>query len=109
MEDKVIAIVFGTLDATLALVSILFAYLQLRGFRPAIAPDEEPGVPLAVVAHAEPVPNQQYASSHAAFHCGIIELTISQTGRRILSCFKQPSTDKTQLRFRTITQRGVSR
>ena len=53
MEDKVITVVFGSLGATLALVSILFAYLQLRGFRPAIAPDEEQVMPLAVVAHEE--------------------------------------------------------
>ena len=58
MEDKVITIVFGSLGATLALVSILFAYLQLRGFRPAIAPDEEQAVALAAVLQEEPVPNQ---------------------------------------------------
>jgi hypothetical protein len=57
MEDKVITIVFGSLGATLALVSILFAYLQLRGFRPAIAPDEEQAVALAAVLQEEPVPN----------------------------------------------------
>ena len=55
MEDKVITIVSGTLGATLALVSVLFAYLQLRGFRPAIAPDEEQVVPLDVVAQDHPV------------------------------------------------------
>jgi len=63
MEDKVITIVFGSLGATLALISILFAYLQLQGFRPAIAPDEEQVVPLAVVAHQEPIVDQAYASS----------------------------------------------
>ena len=57
MEDKVITIVFGSLGATLALISVLFAYLQLRGFRPAIAPDEEQVVPLTVVAQEEPVTN----------------------------------------------------
>jgi hypothetical protein len=55
MEDKAITIVFGSLGATLALVSVLFAYLQLRGFRPAIAPDEEQVVPLDGVAQEEPV------------------------------------------------------
>lgn len=55
MEDKVITIVFGSLGATLALVSILFAYLQLQGFQPAIAPDEEQAVPLDVVAQDDPV------------------------------------------------------
>jgi hypothetical protein len=55
MEDKVITIVFGSLGATLALVSILFAYLQLRGFRPAIAPDEEQSIPLARVPREESV------------------------------------------------------
>ncbi|KAM0690992.1 hypothetical protein Q7P36_009762 [Cladosporium allicinum] len=55
MEDKVITIVFGSLGATLALVSVLFAYLQLRGFRPAIAPDEEQAVALAAVAREEPI------------------------------------------------------
>jgi hypothetical protein len=49
MEDKVITIVFGSLGATLALISILFAYIQLRGFRSAIAPDEEQAVALAAV------------------------------------------------------------
>jgi hypothetical protein len=62
MEDKVITIVFGSLGATLALVSILFAYLQLRGFRPAVAPDEEQVVPLDVVAHGEPIPNPPTAT-----------------------------------------------
>jgi hypothetical protein len=62
MEDKVITIVFGSLGATLALVSILFAYLQLRGFRPAVAPDEEQVVPLDVVAHEEPIPNPPTAT-----------------------------------------------
>jgi hypothetical protein len=57
MEDKVITIVFGSLSATLALVSILFAYLQLRGLRPAIAPDEEQDVPLPIVAQEEPKPD----------------------------------------------------
>jgi len=55
MEEKVITIVFGSLGATLALISILFAYLQLRGFRPAITPDEEQFVPLAVVDQENPV------------------------------------------------------
>jgi hypothetical protein len=54
MEDKVITIVFGSLGATLALISILFAYLQLRGFRPSIAPDEEQAMALAVMAQEEP-------------------------------------------------------
>ena len=67
MEDKVITIVFGSLGATLALVSILFAYLQLRGFRPAIAPDEEQAVALAVVAQEEPIVDQAYASSLVAY------------------------------------------
>ena len=67
MEDKVITIVFGSLGATLALISILFAYLQLRGFRPAIAPDEEQAVALAAVAREEPIVNQAYASSLVAY------------------------------------------
>ena len=67
MEDKVITIIFGSLSATLALVSILFAYLQLRGFRSTVGPDEEQVVPLDVVAHAEPIPNRQYSSSPVAF------------------------------------------
>jgi hypothetical protein len=78
MEDKVVTIVFGSLGATLALISILFAYLQLRGFRPAIAPDEEQAVALAAVAQEDfvtdtpavvveegPVINPPYASSLA--------------------------------------------
>jgi hypothetical protein len=66
MEDKVITIVFGSLGATLALISILFAYLQLRGFRPAIAPDEEQAVALDVVPQEEPIVDQAYASSLVA-------------------------------------------
>ena len=66
MEDKVITIVFGSLGATLALISILFAYLQLRGFRPAIASDEEQAVALAAVTQEEPVVDQAYASSLVA-------------------------------------------
>jgi hypothetical protein len=70
MEDKVVTIVFGSLGATLALVSILFAYLQLRGFRPAIVPDEEQVVPLAAVAavaQEEPAVDQPYAYSLVAY------------------------------------------
>jgi len=55
MEDKVITIVFGSLGATLALISVLFAYLQLRGFRPASTPDEEQAVSLAMMAQGNPI------------------------------------------------------
>jgi hypothetical protein len=58
MEDKVITIVFGSLGATLALVGILFAYLQLRGSRHrATTPDEERVSLPAAVVQEEPVNN----------------------------------------------------
>jgi hypothetical protein len=82
MEDKTLTIVFGCLGAMLALVSILVAYLQLRGFRPVIVPDEEQAVALAAVLQGEPaanppaavvqeehVPNTPYASSLATQLC----------------------------------------
>jgi hypothetical protein len=47
MEDKTLTIVFGSLGATLALVSIAFAYLQLRGFQPAGISDDEEAMPSA--------------------------------------------------------------
>jgi hypothetical protein len=62
MEDKVITIVFGSLGATLALVGILFAYLQLRRSRPAATPDEERIVETAVVVQDEPVIVHPYVS-----------------------------------------------
>lgn len=62
MEDKILTIVFGSLGATLALVSVLFAYLQFRGSRSAAAAtttgtnDEEEAVPTtAAVVQTEPV------------------------------------------------------
>jgi hypothetical protein len=55
MEDKIITIVFGSLGATLALVSILFTYLQLRGSRTVVVPDEEQSIPLARVPREESV------------------------------------------------------
>lgn len=80
MEDKILTIVFGSLGATLALIGILFAYLQIRGSRHrATTPDEERVVPLPVVAQEDtnigppavvvvqegPVTNSPYASSPA--------------------------------------------
>jgi hypothetical protein len=58
MEDKTLTIVFGSLGATLALVSIAFAYLQLRGFQPAGISDDEEAMPSAHpagIAQQEPV------------------------------------------------------
>jgi hypothetical protein len=58
MEDKIITIVFGSLGATLALVGILFAYLQLRGSRQrTTTPDEERVAPPAVIAQEHPAIN----------------------------------------------------
>ena len=63
MEDENLTIVFGSLGATLALVSVLFAYLQFRGSRFAAAAatgpnDEEEAVPTtAAVVQTEPIVN----------------------------------------------------
>jgi hypothetical protein len=58
MEDKVITIVFGSLGASITLVGVLFAYLQLRGSRHyATAPDEERAVPPVAVVQEQPVTN----------------------------------------------------
>jgi len=58
MEDKVVTVVFGSLGATLALVGILFAYLQLRGSRQrATTLDEERVAPPAVMAQEDPATN----------------------------------------------------
>lgn len=58
MEDKVVTVVFGSLGATLALIGILFAYLQLRGSRHrATIPDEERVAPPAVMAREDPTTN----------------------------------------------------
>lgn len=58
MKDKTLTIVFGSLGAMLALVSILFAYLQFRGSRLAATRpnDEEEAVPTTVaVVQMEPI------------------------------------------------------
>ena len=57
MEDKTITIVFGSLGASIALVGVLFAYLQLRGPRQTTTPaDMEQAMPPAVVVQ-EPTIN----------------------------------------------------
>jgi hypothetical protein len=58
MEDKVITIVFGSVGATLALIGIFFAYLQLRSSRRrATTLDEERVLTPALVAQEEPSTN----------------------------------------------------
>lgn len=68
MEDENLTIVFGSLGATLALVSALFAYLQFRGSRLAATRpnDEEEAVPTtAAVVQTEPVINSPYVTFDA--------------------------------------------
>lgn len=56
MEDKTLTIVFGSLGATLALVSTLFAYLQFRGSRSAAATlDDEEAVRTNGMVQGEPI------------------------------------------------------
>jgi len=62
MEDKVINIIFGSLGIAIALISLLFAYIQYRRSRPATAADEEHHMLPIMVTHDEPVIDHPYVS-----------------------------------------------